>query len=396
MLAGDEADRMRAAYRKQPDRRVEKLAAAADKRGPWSVTFERPSGDLVKAGPNDYYSEGPYWWPDPKNPTGPYIRRDGERNPDRFQANRKALGDMSEAVLTLGMAAYLGSWSAAAARAATVLNMWFVDPKTRMNPHLEFGQAVRGHNTGRGTGIIDTVSLIHCAQGVALLEAGGFLDRRLLDGVRKWYAAYLEWMTTSAKGVDEKNARNNHGTWWTAQVAAFATLIGADGAKRTAWEQFRKQLVPREIEADGSCPLEEERTRSLSYSSMNLDGFAVLCRFGDRDNAGLWRFKTPKDVGVDNAFQYLLPYIVSPDKWKKQQIEPFEQDRVVWPGLAAVSLGSPEYLAGYRKLPRAVTPWVVFVDLLVAQSAIAGVRTGLITGSTESRNRIVPSHSAPR
>ena len=345
LLASDEAERMRAAFRKQPDRRVEKLAAAADNRGPWSVTFERPSGDLVTAAPNDYYSEGPYWWPDPKNPNGPYIRRDGERNPGRFDANHKALGDMSSAVLTLGMAAYLGSYSAAAAKAATVLRTWFIDPKTRMNPHLEFGQAVRGHNTGRGTGIIDTVSLIYCAQGIALLEAGGFLNRALLDGLRQWYLAYLQWMTTSDKGVDEKKAANNHGTWWAAQVAAFATLVGADGAKKTAWQDFRNVLVPKQIQPDGACPLEEARTRSLSYSSMNLDGFAVLCRLGDRDNEGLWRFKTSKDIGVETAFHYLLPYVVSPDTWTKQQIEKYEQDRAVWPGLAAVSLGSPEYLA---------------------------------------------------
>src|SRR2546423_15021505 len=32
-------------------------------------------------GVHDFYSEGDYWWPDPQNPQGPYIRRDGETNP---------------------------------------------------------------------------------------------------------------------------------------------------------------------------------------------------------------------------------------------------------------------------------------------------------------------------
>src|SRR5213594_3592179 len=67
-------------------------ALTATKAGPWSVTSHRP--DDVKADPHDYYSEGPYWWPDPKNPRGPYIRKDGERNPNRFQHNRSDLGDM--------------------------------------------------------------------------------------------------------------------------------------------------------------------------------------------------------------------------------------------------------------------------------------------------------------
>jgi len=249
-------------------------AGAALKSGPWTVTSQRP--DNVTAGTNDYYSEGPYWWPDPKNPKGPYIRKDGERNPGRFQANRRDLGDMCSAVLALGMGAYLLGDRACGEHAARVLATWFLDPKTRMNPNLEYGQAVRGINTGRGTGLIDTVSMIHAAQGVWLLEQAGMLGRALGDGVRQWYADFLKWMTTSKKGLDEKKSGNNHATWWTAQVAAYATLTGDESVKAMAWEHYRGYLVPEEIRLDGSCPREEARTNSLGYSNMNLDAFAVL------------------------------------------------------------------------------------------------------------------------
>src|SRR5262249_15597958 len=84
---------------------VRENAASALKSGPWSVTTHRPPN--VDAGPNDYYSEGPYWWPDPKDPKAPYIRKDGERNPDRFMGNRNDIGNMCSAVLPLGMSAYL-------------------------------------------------------------------------------------------------------------------------------------------------------------------------------------------------------------------------------------------------------------------------------------------------
>src|ERR1700687_3407076 len=80
---------------------VRQNADVALKAGPWSVTYHRP--DFIKAAPNDYYSEGPYWWPDPKNPKGPYIRKDGERNPDRYLNNRNDLGSMCTAVIALGM-----------------------------------------------------------------------------------------------------------------------------------------------------------------------------------------------------------------------------------------------------------------------------------------------------
>ena len=171
LVTGPQADRLRAAAIPATVRRN---ADAALHAGPWTVTAHRP--DNVTAGPNDYYSEGPYWWPDPKNPSGPYIRKDGQRNPARFMGNRTDLGDMCTAVLALGMGAFLLGDKACGDHAGRVLSTWFVNAKTRMNPNLEYGQAVRGINTGRGTGLIDTVSLIHAAQGIWLLDRAGMLD----------------------------------------------------------------------------------------------------------------------------------------------------------------------------------------------------------------------------
>ena len=342
---------------------VRRNAGAALKAGPWTVTSQRP--DNVSAGPNDYYSEGPYWWPDPKNPKGPYIRKDGERNPGRFQANRRDLGDMCSAVLALGMGAYLLGDRACGEHAARVLATWFLDPKTRMNPNLEYGQAVRGINTGRGTGLIDTVSMIHAAQGVWLLEQAGMLGRALGDGVRQWYADFLKWMTTSKKGLDEKKSGNNHATWWTAQVAAYATLTGDEAVKAMAWEHYRGYLVPEEIRQDGSCPREEARTNSLGYSNMNLDAFAVLCRIAGTNGVRLWEFGTAQGIGVQRPFYYLLPYLLHPENWKKQQISKFSADGTVWPGLAGVGLQSQRLLEAYRTLPRGNSPWVQLVDLVI-------------------------------
>jgi hypothetical protein len=336
---------------------------AALSAGPWSVTTRRPKD--VTAGPNDYYSEGPYWWPDPKNPGGPYIRKDGRRNPDRFTANRNDLGNMSTAVLALGMGGFLLGDRRCGERAAVVLSTWFIDPKTRMNPNLEYGQAVRGINTGRGTGIIDTVSLIHAAQGVALLDTAGMLDAKLSDGVRQWFADYLKWMTTSKKGLDEKKSGNNHATWWTAQAAAYATLTGNESVKKMAWGHYRDYLVPTEIRPDGSCPREEARTNSLGYSTMNLDAFATLCRIAQSNGVDLWHYRAPGAGSVETAFRYLLPFVQHPDTWKKEQISSFNADGTVFAGLAGVGLPARDLLEGYRTLPRSRSPWVQWVDLAI-------------------------------
>jgi len=335
--------------------------------GPWSVTYQRPKS--VDASPNDYYSEASYWWPDPQNPDGPYILRDGEKNPHRFLANYNAMVAMSDAVLALGQAAFFLDDAGCAQRAATVLDVWFLDAKTRMNPNLEYGQGVPRRSTGRATGIIDTTALTHCVLGISLAEASGRLDRSLAAGVRRWYADFLKWLTTSSKGLEEKEASNNHSTWWTAQVAAYASFTNDVANQKMAWNHYRHRLLPSQVQPDGGCPNEERRTRSLSYSAMNLDGFSVLCRLGEMNGEDLWRYRTPAGIGIEKAFSYLMPFVLEPNSWRKQQITGFDQDRIVYLGLAGLALRVPEMLSAYRKLPRSPSPWVQLVDLLVRSAA---------------------------
>lgn len=224
---------------------------------------------------------------------------------------------------------------------------------------------VRGVNTGRGTGIIDTVALIHAAQGVALVETAGGLDSGVAQGVRRWYADYLKWLNTSKDGRDEKSSGNNHATWWTAQAATFAAFTGDAAAQRMCWDHYRNYLVPTEIKPDGSCPREEERTASLSYSSMNLDAFATVCRLAQMAGVDLWHFRTSKGIGVEKSFTYLMPYVTEPGNWKKQQIDKYSAGGYVFPGLAGIGLPSQALLAAYLQLPRSSSGWIQFVDILV-------------------------------
>jgi hypothetical protein len=367
LITEADAARMRDALKADRRQLIDKAASSALGAGPWSVTSHRPTGVKVEAGPNDYVSEGPYWWPDPKNPDGPYIRKDGERNPARFMGNRDDLGKMCTAVLALGMGAFLLKKPGCVEHAGKVLSMWFVEPKTRMNPNLEYGQMVRGINTGRGTGLIDTVSLIHVAQGIALLELSGGLDAGIAAGTRQWFSGFLKWMTTSEKGLDEKKSGNNHATWWTAQVAAYAALTDDAAVLTMAWDHYRTYLVPTEIQPDGSCPREESREQSLSYSSMNLDAFSVICRLAQVAGVDLWRFHS-NGAGLDKSFAYLMPYVLQPDTWKKPQITKYSPGEYIFPGLAGIGMPSPELLNAYKKLPRADSPWVQFNDLLVRSS----------------------------
>jgi alginate lyase len=369
MVRTGDLARLRDIVEKDKPELLDALIKRALAAGPWSVTYHRPTGLETNAGPHDYFSEGPYWWPDPKNPKGPYIRRDGERNPDRFTANHADLSHLCEAVLCLGIGAALLDRQDCLQHASEVLSVWFVDPATRMNPNLEFGQAVRGKMPGRSTGIIDTIALIHAAQGILLLEATGKFDEKLARGLRLWYADYLKWLTTSSKGIEESKSGNNHATWWTAQTAAYASFTGNKQARSEAWEHYRNYLVPTEMRPDGSCPREENRTQSLSYSSMNLDAFATICWLARMDGVDLWHFETADGKSVIKSFHYLVPYLLNPKHWKKQQISPYRANSYFFTGLAGVALHDKEMLSAYEKVPRAPTPWVQWVDLVVKQAS---------------------------
>ena len=198
-----------------------RVLAEADRylsQSPVTVTASRSvrsSGGL-----HDYFSEGDYWWPDPKNPGGPYIRRDGMSNPQNFNAHREALIRLSLIVPALTAAWELTREQKYADHAGLHLRAWFVDPATRMNANLQYAQAIFGVTKGRGTGIIDTLHLVEPARAATLLTAAGALDDS--KEIKKWFADYLDWMQTSKNGQEERDAKNNHGTCWVLQAGEFA------------------------------------------------------------------------------------------------------------------------------------------------------------------------------
>ena len=176
------------------------------------VTVTAASSPRSAGGRHDFFSEGDYWWPDPQNPDGPYVQRDGMTNPDNFVAHRHAMVRMSRIVAALAAAHRITGDEKYATRAVKHLKAWFVDDATRMTPHLLYAQAIKGRHTGRGIGIIDTIHLIEPVRAAQLLEKSGHLKGDDLAATKKWFADYLTWMTTHKYGIDEMNAENNHGT----------------------------------------------------------------------------------------------------------------------------------------------------------------------------------------
>ena len=147
-----------------------------------------------------------------------------------------------------------------------------------MSPHLRYAQAIRGRVSGRGVGIIDTLHLVEVARAIEALGAAPGLAPLEQAALRRWFADYVEWMTTHEYGVAERDARNNHATCWVLQVAAFARLAGANGSRRRVAASASRRVLLEQMAADGSFPQETRRTKPYAYSLFNLEALAAIAQ----------------------------------------------------------------------------------------------------------------------
>jgi len=290
--------------------------------GPYSVTLHKtrvaPSGN-----PHDYLSQAPYWWADPSKPDGkPYIRKDGQRNPEIYLLHDDSqLNDLCRAVKRLGFAYYFTGKEQYAQKAAGLLRTWFIDTATKMAPNFNYAQYVPGVNDGRGTGIIESRALTVIPDALAMMQESKSITGTLKFGIRQWFAEYLEWLQTSKNGIEEKQALNNHGTFYDVQVVDFALFAGD---QKLAKDVIQKQTIPRmtvQFKADGRQPLELERTRSWSYTNMNLSGWCMLAVLAGHLDIDLWH--TEKNgLGLEKCIGFVMPYLLKQKDWPYKQIEP--------------------------------------------------------------------------
>lgn len=266
-------------------------------------------------------------------------------NPDNFVAHRRAMVRLSVQVPALVAAWRITGDRKYAEHAAKHLRAWFVDSATRMNPHLLYAQAIQVRFTGRGIGIIDTLHLVEVARAASLLDP--------VPGVREWFAAYLEWMTTHPYGQDERDAKNNHGTCWTMQVAEFARFTGSRTLQDLCADRFETLHVPGQMADDGSFPLELRRTKPYGYSLFNLDAMAGICQILSTPARNLWTFQTADGRGMARAMAYMVPFISDKRKWPRPpDVMYFEEWPVRHASLvfAGLALHRPEYLALWARL----------------------------------------------
>ncbi len=288
-------------------------------------------------GPHDFFSQADYFWPNPANPGGPYINRDGQSNPDNFNDHRKAMIALSIQMPALTAAWLLTKDKKFGQHAADHLRAWFINPETVMTPNLEFSQGVKGVSTGRSYGIIDTLHLVEVARAASIL-APKLLTPAEQKSLLAWFTDYLHWMTTSEKGVTERDAKNNHAVCWSLQASEFARLVADRTVRANIVAQYKTRFVANQMGPDGGFPQELARTKPYSYSIFNFDCLAMLCQ-SLLEVEDLYAFTLPDGRGICKASAFLFPYLKDRNAWPyKHDVEHFESLPVRSPGLLFTGL----------------------------------------------------------
>jgi len=273
-----------------------------------------------------YVSLACYWWPDPDSEDGlPYIRRDGEVNPETRgnASDLPKLIDMAQRVELLTMAYLISGDENFSAKAVDQIYTWFLNPETAMLPHLEHAQMVRGLNHGRSYGVIDTWWLIRVVEAIPVLRQSVYWSDQTEFKLQKWFTHYLNWLRNSEFGLQEKQSANNHGTWFDVQVVNFSLFVGQSDYALHHLNKITKTRLSDQIRFTGRQHREVNRPRPEHYSIYNLSGWLKLAQMADQ-----FELKLDSQTGLlTGKFHDALVYLIRrmQDKSVADLLDPWDR-----------------------------------------------------------------------
>lgn len=352
--------------------RILKLADAALTQTPLTIT-----SDIAKYSPgtpNDFYSNGDYWWPDPSKSDGlPYIQRDGETNPNNFVAHRMAMRTTKDAVAALAAGYKVTGDDKYVVKAAELLKVFFVDAKTRMNPHLTYTQAIPGRHNGSKTGVIDGLHLVEIPVAIKTLEKSKAFDPELNKALHTWFGDLKTWLLTHKNGIEEGQSNNNHAVACFLQIAVFSDFVGDQEALAKCRTKFKETFINVQMAADGSFPREYARTKPYAYSIFQLDNMVTLCKVLSTPEDNLWNYEGPEGRSIKKAVAWLYPYLADKSTWPKKP------DVMAWDGwpsrqpallFAGLAYNESKYIELWKKLPTDPTNLEVRRNIAITQPVL--------------------------
>lgn len=272
-----------------------------------------------------YYSSlAPYWWPDPQNPGGKYIRKDGLRNPELNDYDSSILSSLRNRLKALSIAYYLAGENNYREAFLKQLRVFFLDPDTYMYPNLEYAQVIPGYNNnrGRGAGVIAAEYFLDILDSYRLVNVTKPIDYETDRGIKKWFSDFLTWMLTSEIGKEEREGNGNIPLFYDEIALDIALFVDNNTFADELTRDFRKNRLDVQIMADGRQPYELVRTKAYDYSIYNLTHIVDFCLI--QESRGNRYYKKNKNI-IDSAFLYLIQFIGNQEAFEYQEISSWEE-----------------------------------------------------------------------
>ncbi|MDQ3440832.1 MAG: alginate lyase family protein [Planctomycetota bacterium] len=329
--------------RERADKALElKLVTVMDK------SFTPSSGDK-----HDYMSLSPYWWPDKSKPDGkPYLRKDGEFNPDRAKYDLPHMEAQADAAEVLAMHYYFTGDEKYAKRSAEIMRAWFIAPATRMNPNCRYAQFIPGvEEENRAAGVIETNRLRDVVDADGLLAGSQHWSADDSKQLKAWFKEFLTYLIESEQGKKEQAAPNNHGTFWGVQAATYALYLDDTELAKKIIQKHGPGRIAKQIEPDGRQPEELERTKAFDYSRYNILAHEDLAMLGERVGVNVWAYQTDDGRSLRKAIDWMLPFMTGDAKWQYKQIsDPKMKEAATVLRRAANAYNEPKYEQAIAKM----------------------------------------------
>ena len=284
--------------------------------------------------PHDYLSPESSLRSDFAEPRGtPYTKKNAQRapspriyEPNSFQYdNRTRLQLMFDGTAALALGWYLTGRADFASHGAGLIRTCFLDPATRMNPHL-----------GGCGSIIELKNLYYVLDAVRLLESSGAFGTEDTEALKAWLQGYLLWLETSKQGTKEMTSRDHHGSYFDLQTAAITAYLGERRKLRDIFLRAQCRIAQQFTEA-GVQPEEMPRPNTQHCVFFNLQGWLCIFQIAIAKGLPIGDWTREPYSRIATAFRWIMRHHT--ENWPYQQIGHFDTDRVFPLVASALRLG---------------------------------------------------------
>jgi hypothetical protein len=268
-------------------------------------------------GKNNYTSFATYYHPDPSSSNGfPYVRKDGVRNKDLdAMSDAKYLNSLCTRLSHLSLLYYLTKNESYAAKAVEMINIFFINPETRMNPSLTYSGLVVGDSMSdlkiRGA-TIDTSRLCNLPDWVELLKVSPSWNSSLQDSMVAWMDSLASWLKNDERGILQNSYSHNIKTSYVNQLASYLIFCGKEDEAKSYLENTVWNLLSSQINDEGEQILEMERAAPRHYSNFNLMLLMTLGKICHSLGINIWNYEDANGCG---SIKKAMLYVVDPGNW---------------------------------------------------------------------------------